>query len=358
MNTLAWIEEHRSAAALQRLLQVRGAQIVVAILLAAIAIDAALLITGLLSRTAALPAAPVPAPRAPVANPAVALATVVNAHLFGVTSAGNAADAPQTTMPLVLAGVLATSDPKSGQAIIGPNAGAAKLYAVGDMIQGGARLNAVYNDRVLIERNGAVEALPLPRTSSIAGMAPAPLGANPLLARAQANARDNALFSGLLRIQPVFNQGKLGGYRVFPGPRGANVLTQLGLRPGDLITAINGTQLDDASRAMEIVQTLGSSDSASVTVSRNGQLQELNLNLSNITTEADNANAGTEAAAEAQNPGLPPAYRQSRSGGAQRGLAPGLSNAPAAPGAGADGAANAQGNGTGAGAGERPPAER
>jgi general secretion pathway protein C len=343
MNALTWIEEHRSAAALQRLLQERGAQIVVAILLAAIAIDAAFVLTGILSRGAAsAPAATATPITRPTTNPAVELANVVNAHLFGVAnSAANAADAPQTTMPLVLAGVLATGNPKVGQAIIGTNASTAKRYGVGDMIQGGARLTAVYTDRVLIERNGATEALSLPHTSTLATVAPpttqAPRPPQP------AGAQAGALFNGLLRVQPVFVQGKLSGYRVFPGPRGANVLTQLGLHSGDLITAINGTQLDDAARSMQIVQTLGSSDSASVTVSRNGELQELNLNLSSISLDAENANSGTDAAGPgSQNPGVPPAYRPGGRFGARGGPAP-----PGAPAGSPDG-----------GGAERPPTER
>jgi general secretion pathway protein C len=350
MNALTWIEEHRSAAALQRLLQERGPQIAAAILLAAIAIDAAFVLTGFLSRSSAAPAAANAPMARPAVNPAVELATVANAHLFGVASNGNAnaADAPQTTMPLVLAGVLATGDPKTGQAIIGANATSAKRYGVGDMIQGGARLSAVYMDRVLIERNGATEALSLPRTSSLA-TAPPP-AATPISAARPpqpSTLQAGALFNGLLRVQPVFTQGKLSGYRVFPGPRGATVLTQLGLRSGDLITAINGTQLDDATRSMQIVQTLGSSDSASVTVSRNGALQELNLNLSNISLDAENANSGTDAAGAAgQNPGVPPAYRPGARFGA-RGV-PVLPGAPAGP-ADGDGAP---------GAAERPPTER
>jgi general secretion pathway protein C len=347
MNALTWIEEHRSAAALQRVLQERGAQIVVAILLAAIAIDSAFVLTGLLSRGVAASAPVVSAPPRPVTNPSVELAGVVNAHLFGVATGGAAnADAPQTTMPLVLAGVLAVGDPKAGQAIIGANASSAKRYGVGDMIQGGARLTAVYSDRVLIERNGAMESLSLPHTAALPAGEPTPQ--NPATARPTATPQQppGALFNGLLRVQPVFTQGKLGGYRVFPGPRGATVLTQLGLRSGDLITAINGTQLDDAARSMQIVQTLSSADSASVTVSRNGELQELNLNLSRIDLDAENANSGTDAASPGgQNPNVPPAYRPGGRFGPARGGPPG--GAPSAP---ADGG-SAQGAAS-------PPAER
>ena len=57
-------------------------------------------------------------------------------------------------MPLILAGVIADKDPAKGQAIIGRLGCPANSIAVGAMIPGGARLHAVYGDRVLLERNG------------------------------------------------------------------------------------------------------------------------------------------------------------------------------------------------------------
>ena len=56
-------------------------------------------------------------------------------------SAGGAGggNAPPTTMPLILAGVIAEKDPAKGLAIIGDTAAAGKLYSVGAAIPGGAR---------------------------------------------------------------------------------------------------------------------------------------------------------------------------------------------------------------------------
>jgi general secretion pathway protein C len=276
---------------------------VVAVLLVALAIDAALILTHTLSGSA------LPAPasnaagqaRVPAAvNPTVELASIVNAHLFGVAGAQAGGNAPQTTIPLILAGVIAEKDPAKGQAIIGDSASAAKLFAVGAMIPGGARLNAVYGDHVLIERGGRLETLPLPR-NPMKGGAVSTAAAGPA---AQNRGQDaSTLLAGLVRVQPVFNQGKLNGYRIFPGgARGNNAFTQLGLRSGDLIVAINGTSLDDAGRAMEMLQTLSSSASASITVSRNGASQEVNLNLANLNTETEAPAAENSATATAPGP--------------------------------------------------------
>ena len=97
---------------------------------------------------------------------------------------------------------------------------------------------------------------------------------------------------GAVRAQAVFSGSKLSGYRIYPGGRASiGAFTRLGLRPGDLITAVNGTPLDDPNRGSEILDTLSSSASASVTVQRNGQSVDLNLNLETVASDAENLSA-------------------------------------------------------------------
>jgi general secretion pathway protein C len=310
VSATAWIDELRSGPGWTRLLEQRGAQMLCIALLLALGIDCAIILTRALSHLAeAAPSsrAASNAPARPAAvSPAVQLATIVNAHLFGSSASVSGGDnAPNTTMPLILAGVIADKDPNKGQAIIGGNAASAKLYAVGASIPGGARLHSIFADRVLIERNGALETLRLPRNAPSSGGKIASAVPTP---RAESMAQNSTVLAGLVHIQPVFNQGKLSGYRIFPGgTRGNSAFTQLGLRAGDLILAVNGTALDDAGRAMEILQTLSSSASAALTVSRNGQSQEVNLNLANLSVDgesnpSDNAPANGAGAGAAAAP--------------------------------------------------------
>ena len=317
------LDEIKSAQGLARLVRERGAQLVVIALLVALALDSALVLTRALGGGDAAQAggatpAPLPAPMRPTMNPTLRLATIVNAHLFGLAGASASGDAPPTTAQLVLTGVLADREPSRGQAIIGERATTAKLYAVGAAIPGGAHLRSVYADRVLIERNGALESLLLPHNP----LKPAPPGTAlaPLLRTSAAGPRDNAtLLAGIMRVQPVFSQGKLDGYRIFPGNgRGAGAFQEMGLRAGDLILAVNGSALDDPSRAMEVLQTLSSSGSATVTVSREGTSQEIALNLATLNAIAEGEAGSTPAAAPAaplagqrMRFGVPPAAAQS-----------------------------------------------
>jgi general secretion pathway protein C len=90
-----------------------------------------------------------------------------------------------------------------------------------------------------------------------------------------------ASFTEIIRPQPVFANGVQRGYRVYPG-RNRQQFARLGLQPGDLVLSINGTPLDDPQRGMEIFNTMGASDRVTVTVERNGQPQELSLDMAQL----------------------------------------------------------------------------
>ena len=290
------------------LLAARGPQLATWGLGIALAVQVAITATGLAGADLAAPAAstPLQAPRQ------LDLAGLVNAHLFGeaaVAPSGDAVNAPQTSLSLVLAGVIANADPSTGIAILGESAATAKVVMVGEAVPGGAKLHAVYPDRVVLARGGALESLPLPQQKALASAAPAPaLPAQmpkaadiQILDRMQKLIeRDPGVIGDVMRPQPVFAEGKQRGYRVYPG-RNRAAFSRLGLRPGDLVTAINGTPLDDPARGQEIFRTLGSSAEARVTVMRSGRQQELTLNMAQVANEAEQlaAPAAPDPAAEA-----------------------------------------------------------
>ncbi|MDE2052772.1 MAG: hypothetical protein KGJ72_17330, partial [Gammaproteobacteria bacterium] len=94
------------------------------------------------------------------------------------------------------------------------------------------------------------------------------------------------IIGDIMRPEPVFAGGKQQGFRVYPG-RDRDAFVRLGLRPGDLVTAIDGTPLDDPARGEQILSTLGTSSEARVTILRNGQQQDLTLDLAAVEQEAE-----------------------------------------------------------------------
>ncbi len=229
--------------------------------------------------------------------------SVISAHLFGIAvaepGAQDPANAPQSTANLLLTGTIATSDPKRGVAIIS-DGGPAKVYSVGDNV-GGASLHSVYMDRVILDRAGQLETLPLPRLLG-PGMRGKPvvrrMGGDPRTAAAVDNIRrmvqkDPGLLDQVMRTVPSYDNaaGKLRGFRAYPG-QNRQIFSTLGLKAGDLVTAINGTPLDDPQHAQEVFNTIQTSDHVTVTVERGGQKQEISLNIAQIATQATKELAG------------------------------------------------------------------
>ncbi len=298
-GTATWFGALGPVVAARERLAGQGPRLLSTVLLAAIAIEAGVILTRDLGQGDALPPASAPQAAA-VPRSGVDLRTIVEAHLFG-RATPSAAEVPQTSIPLVLAGVLALQDPGQGMAILGPNPSQAKLYAVGAAVPGGARLHAVYRDRVLLDRGGAIESLALPRRSLVAAAPPQAVSPTPGQ-RLQALAQNNgALLGGLIRFQVVQapgQPGKILGFRIYPGSRGnPAAFAQLGLQSGDLVTAVQGTPLDDPGRASDVLQTLSNASSATVTLVRNGAQQDVALNLAAVASEAERSSDEAPAAA-------------------------------------------------------------
>lgn len=308
-SPIAAIRDLTASPSLAKLTE-RLPQLATAVLAIAIAIELAFIVLGLLGSSginaAVTPSAPT-APRA--ARTTLDVQSIVNAHLFGVAApqaqASDASNAPNTTMNLVLAGTIATEDPKHGLAIIGESAANAKVYSVGDAVNGGVTLHAVYTDRVLLDRGGSIEALALPRQALTGTARPAainlapPAGASPQGAALAENVRrlvanDPGIVSEIMRPQQVFQNGQMRGFRVYPGRNRAQ-FSKLGLQPGDLVTSVNGTPLDDPQRGNEIFRTIGTSDSVRVTIERNGRSQEITLNIAQAASQVQELEAASGA---------------------------------------------------------------
>jgi general secretion pathway protein C len=289
--------ETRSNEWLSRL-QGNGPRLVSLGLAALIAVELARIAISLLGGT------PVRSPQPVLANVAardhnagIDIQSVVSAHLFGVATVDpttqDPANAPQSTANLVLAGTIATSDPKRGVAIIS-DAGPSKVYSVGDKL-GGASLHSVYLDHVILDRGGVLETLLLPRLLG-PGMHAAPVmrrpAADPRTAAAVDNIRrmvqqDPGLLDQVMRTVPSYDSaaGKLRGFRAYPG-RNRQIFNRLGLKPGDLVTAINGTALDDPQHSQDVFNTIQTSDHVTVTIERGGQRQDISLNIAQVATQA------------------------------------------------------------------------
>jgi type II secretion system protein C len=173
-----------------------------------------------------------------------------------------------------LTGVIANSDPTHGFGILGSAATRTALYAVGAALPGDARLTAVYQDRVELERSGAREVLRLPiarthrpaRAAEVVAVTEDPAAA-PETAEAEAAIAPVAKFWRVhhLTFESTDSSGRVIGYEL----SGAG--SHSGLRKGDVLTAINGMPLTDRNAAQQLIDQAGQGkDPAQLTVMRNG----------------------------------------------------------------------------------------
>jgi general secretion pathway protein C len=298
-------------------LQGNGPAYVALILAALIAVELARVAISFLGGPVKTPQPVVNRPPAPHVRPGVDVQKVVSAHLFGIAAVEpggqDPASAPLSSANLVLAGTIATRDPKHGVAIIS-DGGPSKVFSVGDNVSG-ATLHSVYLDHVILDRAGVLETLMLPR--QLAGsrpMAPVrrPGGADPRTVAAVDNIRrlvqqDPGILDQVMRTVASYDNaaGKLRGFRAYPGKNRA-IFNKLGLKPGDLVTAINGTMLDDPQHSQEVFNTIQTSDHVTVTIERGGQKQDITLNIAQVAAQATKDLEGETAPASSLPGGTPP----------------------------------------------------
>lgn len=246
---------------------------------------------------------------------AVPAQSAANWHLFGNTPIrpGAGSSAPATMLSLILRGTFAATDPATGIAVIADPENGERAYAVGEDVVPGARLTAVYPDHIVLTHEGVEETLKLSRdrnlvpgdivkptpatatsrsvASPIAGVAATAQSQPTSSSAAQtvqapgdwqqtvAQLRQNPdELRKRVQVVPVLEGGKLTGVRLSAGADAA-LIEQIGLRPGDVVTTVNGMPIDSFARGEEIMSNLKNSGSVQVTVLREGKPIALTVSL-------------------------------------------------------------------------------
>ncbi len=227
---------------------------------------------------------------------------IAKQHLFGVVKKGTAPvkqaeaikqAAPRKRLSLKLHGVVAFKSDKAGYALISTSGGPQKVYGKGDELEENVTIKRIFPEKVIISNNGEDEELMLPRktidkrqsASSASpnlpnGNAPPPLdnmgggapsGGMPDIGafREEVMANPRKLMD-IATPSPAIVDGQFIGFRVHPGAR-RKMFRELGFRPNDIITEVNGIVLDDASKGAQVLAELAQAAQVSATVKRGDQ---------------------------------------------------------------------------------------
>ena len=209
------------------------------------------------------------------------LSTIRDAALFGVETLDPETaptSAPKSRLNAQLTGIMASSVSSRSIAIIARE-GQQQSYGVGDVIQGtDARITNILPDRVIITRQQQQESLLLDENAATAPMA-TPVLSNPGLPNARQQILKNpGQLMDYLTIAPVRENNQLKGYRLNPG-KNPELFAQVGLQANDLAISINGLDLRNNSEAMQAMQQLTHQTEMNISVERNGETQDIYVNL-------------------------------------------------------------------------------
>ncbi len=260
-------------------------------------------------------------------------------HLFGRMDAARSVEAPPAPVPVTplslrLVGIFFMERGSArALALIADGNGPERGYRIGESLPGGARLQRIQRDHVVVSRSGQEEVLNLPKLGEAApklappgmpphtpsdmpsdmppdmpsdmppdmppdmpsdappdmpepGVEPGASAGPPVIdasavaerLRGEAMTRPLAL-EDIAFASPYVQNNQFVGFRLRQG-RDQNLLRQLGLNSGDVVTEINGSRLNNPAQGLTLLHEVLSADRISVRVLRNGAEIPLTFSLS------------------------------------------------------------------------------
>ena len=212
-------------------------------------------------------------------------------------------EATKTRLNIVLEGIVLNSLQEESLAII-VHQGKQDQYYVGEKLpfNGSVSLERVMADHVILNNSGSYESLWLYDEENKSKPPSRPVKRSPPSSKATKKlerptvvrpgnkatslAKDyrKRLYENprslaeAIRISPSQKDGALVGYKVSPG-KDSQQFIDLGFRPNDVVTSINGITLDEPSKALEIYKLMRSATEANFTVDRGGEILDIAVSL-------------------------------------------------------------------------------
>ena len=168
-----------------------------------------------------------------------------------------------------------------------------KIFRTNDTIAPGVKLLDISRNRITIERDGKREEVELasldtmaqPRTGGVSPQRPStpplfeasPQQGTMFIDRETVTAATEDMNKLLTqaRLVPNFTGGEADGFRIFSIVP-SSLFDKIGLRNGDILSGINGTEIKDPEKAFQVYQMLKDNDRFVIDLVRAGQKMTLN----------------------------------------------------------------------------------
>jgi len=183
---------------------------------------------------------------------------------------------PVAQIPLDLIGTFVTKGAVPYAIIEDRNKKQQDVFNIGETVFGGGTLLRIFTDRVDVDRSGQVETLTMDLISK--GGAGSGGGSGVSSSDGEVFAVDEAELDKALanlpllltqaRAVPYFKDGQSVGLRLFAIKAGS-LFEKIGLKNGDILKTLNGTNLGDLSQAMKLFERLKDERSLALSLERN-----------------------------------------------------------------------------------------
>ena len=236
-------------------------------------------------------------PSAPVSDSVAELRQLLSANLFGQADLATGQNLSPSSIPLTSLNVALTGVIVGGTsnfAFISINGANETAFGLGDEILAGATLHAVYPDRAVLRRGGALESLVLKETVSLPEgsivTSPQYRSSKAPLSGIRGDGNNFAVDRNTLTQQmqkPDFLSQALivpnagGGFLVREIQPGS-IYEKLGMRTGDVIRNVNGQPINNMEEVMKLYQQLGGvnqTSSIAIDIMRGGRTESLQYNI-------------------------------------------------------------------------------
>ncbi len=159
-------------------------------------------------------------------------------------------DAPPTALSLRLYGIRYSKSGEANAAILGFDPNNQRIYRTNDIISDDIVLEYIEPERVFISRGEIRESITFEKDSVLSKTFRESFLNKKLITTQQKWTENNAL-SEIVTFQPYFSDGSVKGYQLYPG-NNSGLFNQTGLKPGDLLVAINGLSVQDPTVLKEL----------------------------------------------------------------------------------------------------------
>ena len=212
------------------------------------------------------------------AEPSTARAPGVDTGSEAAQSGGTDSSISSRPLPLHLVATTPGRNPSEGTAQIGTNRETPQTYVAGAILVNGARLAEIHSDHVVLERGTNRASLFLASAGIARPQGSADLATVPAMPKEAARPELLGVDSlgEVIRSMAYYENDMLHGLQVFPG-RQSGTFARLGLKPADVIVAIDAVAVTDAQNAIEYLQALTQGAAISVRVRRDGTNRTLSL---------------------------------------------------------------------------------